>query len=105
MEKNMDRLKQICVALLMAMVVSLMGTGCSADAKKARHLDRAEGYFKSGDYEKAKIEYLNVVRLEPLHPRALPSRRTGFCRRRPSRIRRMPRLRSSLVLLKWRWVR
>lgn len=72
----MDRLKQVCVALFTAMVVLVLFAGCSADAKKARHLERADGYFKSGDYEKAKIEYLNVLRLEPLNPRAI--RQTGF---------------------------
>ena len=72
----MDRLKQVFVALLTAMVASVLLAGCSADAKKARHLERADGYFKSGDYEKAKIEYLNVVRLEPLNPRAI--RQMGF---------------------------
>ena len=72
----MDKLKQVCVALFTAMVVSVLLAGCSADAKKARHLERADGYFKSGDYEKAKIEYLNVLRLEPMNPRAI--RQTGF---------------------------
>ena len=72
----MDKLKQVCIALFTAMVVSVLLAGCSADAKKARHLERADGYFKSGDYEKAKIEYLNVLRLEPMNPRAI--RQTGF---------------------------
>jgi len=72
----MHRLKQGFVALLTAAFVLVLSTGCSADAKKARHLERANGYFKDGDYEKAKIEYLNVLRLEPMNPRAI--RQTGF---------------------------
>ena len=38
--------------------------GCTASAKKARYLGRAEDYYKAGDYEKAKIEYLNVLRID-----------------------------------------
>ncbi len=72
----MDRRKQFCVALLGVALALGSFTGCSADAKKARHLDRAEGYFKSGDFDKAKIELLNVLRLEPLNARAI--RQMGF---------------------------
>lgn len=36
--------------------------GCGP--KKARILERADRYFKSGEYDKAKIEYLNVLRLD-----------------------------------------
>jgi tetratricopeptide (TPR) repeat protein len=39
--------------------------GCSAEAKKARLLDGAKGYFDAGEYEKAKIEYMNVLRKDP----------------------------------------
>src|SRR5947207_12816552 len=38
--------------------------GCSAGAKKERILERADGYFKAGEYDKAKIEYLNLLRLD-----------------------------------------
>lgn len=67
----MDRLKRICVALLGVTLLLGILTGCSADAKKARHLERADGYFKAGDYEKARIEYLNALRIEPLNSRAI----------------------------------
>jgi len=50
---------------LVASVCFLMLTGCSRDAKKARYLDRAQAQFKTGDYEQAEIEYLNVLRLDP----------------------------------------
>jgi tetratricopeptide (TPR) repeat protein len=39
--------------------------GCSKEAKKARFLAEADNYFKAGDYDKAKVSYLNVVRLDP----------------------------------------
>jgi Predicted N-acetylglucosaminyl transferase len=39
--------------------------GCSKEAKKTRFLAEADNYFKAGDYDKAKVSYLNVVRLDP----------------------------------------
>lgn len=38
--------------------------GCSAGARKSRIQARADQYFQSGEYEKAKVEYLNLLRLE-----------------------------------------
>jgi tetratricopeptide (TPR) repeat protein len=40
-------------------------TACSKEAKKTRFLAEADNSFKSGDYDKAKVSYLNVVRLDP----------------------------------------
>jgi tetratricopeptide (TPR) repeat protein len=40
-------------------------TACSKEAKKTRFLAEADTYFKAGDYDKAKVNYLNVLRLDP----------------------------------------
>jgi predicted Zn-dependent protease len=40
-------------------------TACSKETKKARLLGEADKYFKAGNYDKAKLSYLNVVRLDP----------------------------------------
>jgi tetratricopeptide (TPR) repeat protein len=40
-------------------------TACSKEAKKTRFLAEADSYFKAGNYDKAKLSYLNVVRLDP----------------------------------------
>jgi tetratricopeptide (TPR) repeat protein len=40
-------------------------TACSKEAKKTRFLAEADNYFKAGDYDKAKVSYLNMVRLDP----------------------------------------
>jgi tetratricopeptide (TPR) repeat protein len=40
-------------------------TGCTKEARKARLLGEADNYFKAGNYDKAKVSYLNVVRLDP----------------------------------------
>ncbi len=52
----------IRIVLLVA-IVSCFGVGCTKEAKRARLLDRADNNFKSGAYDKAKIEYLNVLQL------------------------------------------
>jgi tetratricopeptide (TPR) repeat protein len=40
-------------------------TACSKEVRKARLLREADSYFKAGDYDKAKLSYLNVLRLDP----------------------------------------
>src|SRR5437870_1432653 len=39
--------------------------GCTKEARKARLLGEANAYFKAGTYDKAKLAYLNVLRLDP----------------------------------------
>ena len=59
---------QISKTLIRIVTLTLAGTlvvGCSKEAKKARFLAEADNYFKAGDYDKAKMSYLNVVRLDP----------------------------------------
>ena len=57
-----SRLLSSVVTLTLA--VTLIA-GCSKEAKKARFLAEADSYFKTGDYDKAKVSYLNVVSLDP----------------------------------------
>jgi tetratricopeptide (TPR) repeat protein len=38
---------------------------CSKESRKARLLGEADSYFKAGNYDKAKVTYLNVIRLDP----------------------------------------
>src|SRR5947209_8140371 len=40
-------------------------TACSKEARKSRFLAEADNYFKAGNYDKAKLSYLKVVRLDP----------------------------------------
>src|SRR5205814_9244197 len=56
--------KKIVLSIVATATLLLLICGCSPAAKKARFSQRAEGYFKSGDYDKAKIEYLNVLRID-----------------------------------------
>jgi len=53
-------LRIVTIALAVVLV-----TGCSKHAQKARLLHDADTYFKAGNYDKAKVSYLNVLRLDP----------------------------------------
>jgi tetratricopeptide (TPR) repeat protein len=48
---------------------------CSKEARKARLLGEADNYFKAGNYDKARLAYLNVIRLDSQN--ALPFKRIG----------------------------
>src|SRR5437667_7168499 len=57
--------------LLLALLIAFGAAGCSRQAKKNRYLDRANRCFQAEEYEKAQIEYMNVVRLDPHDPVAV----------------------------------
>lgn len=50
------------ILFLMALI-GLVTPGCSQEAKLSRHLAKANEYFASGSYEKAELEYKNVLQL------------------------------------------
>ena len=39
-------------------------TGCTAASKKARYAEKGEQFFKAGEYDKAKVEYLNLIKID-----------------------------------------
>jgi tetratricopeptide (TPR) repeat protein len=53
--------------LIMAVAGLLVvgSTGCSSKATAARHLQRANRYFDAGQYDRAEVEYINVLRNDP----------------------------------------
>src|SRR5437016_9847681 len=67
--------------------------GCTKESRKARLLGEANGYFKAGDYDKAKLSYLNALQLDPQNALAFerigamwqddgaPLRAAGFLKR------------------------
>lgn len=57
--------------ILAAALIAVLIAGCSAKAKQERDLRRADGYFKAGEYDKAKIEYLNLLRKDPQNVTAI----------------------------------
>lgn len=56
--------KLIRLLLGLCLTGTLM-TGCSRESKKAKVEQRAEAYFKAGDYDRAELEYKNLLRLDP----------------------------------------
>src|SRR5437762_11329167 len=50
--------------LIAILVLVLVTCSCTSEMKKSRYLARAERYFKAGEYDQAKIEYLKVLRID-----------------------------------------
>ena len=60
----MQTSKALFRIVTLTLAVTLI-TACSKEAKKTRFLAEADNYFKAGNYDKAKLIYLNVIRLDP----------------------------------------
>ena len=58
-------MKSPCVRLLIIAIFAGLFAGCSAESKRLRVLERAAGYQRAGDLERARIEYQNVLQQEP----------------------------------------
>jgi tetratricopeptide (TPR) repeat protein len=67
---TMFPIRNIAAALALVLVV-VLAAGCSAKAKTARHLARADRYYQAQDYQKAEVEYLNVLQSDRANPRAI----------------------------------
>jgi tetratricopeptide (TPR) repeat protein len=52
------------IRLTAILVAVLASCSCTSEMKKSQYLARAERYFKAGEYDQAKIEYLKVLRLD-----------------------------------------
>lgn len=71
------RILAYSIFTLMTMtLLAITDIGCSPKSQTARHLARADQYFNSGQYDKAEIEYINVLQTDPSNLRALT--RLGF---------------------------
>src|SRR6266436_3743103 len=57
--------------ILLTISVIALTPGCSKQARKERYLKKAEQYFATKDYNKAEVEYLNVLRLDRLNRNAI----------------------------------
>ncbi|MEO5717938.1 MAG: tetratricopeptide repeat protein, partial [Chthoniobacterales bacterium] len=54
--------------ILIAALPGCLSTGCTKEARKNRAFNAAEHDFKAGAFDKAKIEYLNVLRFGSQNP-------------------------------------
>ena len=61
---TMQKLSNLISRTLMLAVIVATIVSCTPAAKKARYAKRGEEYFKAGEYDKAKIEYLNVLKVD-----------------------------------------
>ena len=55
---------KILFRTVMIILAIFLVTACSKEARKARLLGEADNYFKAGNYDKAKLAYLNALRLD-----------------------------------------
>jgi Tfp pilus assembly protein PilF len=59
---------------LLSLTLSLalfVAAGCGKQSRLDRHLSRADKAFAAGDYDTARIEYLNAFRIDGNHPHAV----------------------------------
>src|SRR6266699_608231 len=55
---------RISLPTVAAAAITILLAGCTAASRKASHTEKAERFFKDGQYDKAKIEYLTVVKID-----------------------------------------
>src|SRR5690349_13967366 len=56
---------------LVLAILALIGSGCSPEAKKTKLLATADQHYLAGDYDRAEVEYLNLLKLDPQNGRAI----------------------------------
>src|SRR5439155_4414099 len=56
---------KILFRIVTLILAATLITACSKEARKARLLGEADNYFKAGNYDKAKLSYINVLQLDP----------------------------------------
>src|SRR5438046_9608639 len=52
------------IRLTAILALVLVNCSCTSEIRKSRYLARAEHYFKAGEYDQAKIEYLKVLQID-----------------------------------------
>ena len=66
---------KISFRIVTLILAATLIAACTKETRKARLLGEADNYFKAGNYDKAKLSYLNVLRLDPAN--ALAFERIG----------------------------
>jgi tetratricopeptide (TPR) repeat protein len=56
---------KISFRIVTLILAATLVTACTKETRKARLLGEADGYFKAGNYDKAKVSYLKVIQLDP----------------------------------------
>ena len=66
----MRKVASFISSFFMIALLAGAGAGCSPSGSKERHMLRANRYFEAGEYDKAEVEYLNVLRYDAADSRA-----------------------------------
>src|SRR5438876_10667588 len=66
---------KISFRIVTLILAATLIAACTKETRKARLLGEADDYFRAGNYDKAKLSYLNVLRLDPAN--ALAFERIG----------------------------
>src|SRR5882724_11335249 len=66
---------KISFRIVTLILAATLIAACTKETRKARLLGEADNYFKAGNYDKAKLSYLNVLRQDPAN--ALAFERIG----------------------------
>ena len=69
--KNLKNLIRSVPLIVVATLAALVSTSCTRHARATRHLEQANRYFDSGQYDQAEVEYLNVLQLDRQNPDAI----------------------------------
>ncbi len=59
------------LSLLLALALAPLGAGCTKQLKASRHMARGNKDFRAERYDRAEIEYLNVLKNEPRSPEGI----------------------------------
>ena len=62
---TMQKFLHILITVAVAAILTFGATGCTRQAKASRHLAKGERYFADNDYDKAEIEFINVLKNQP----------------------------------------
>ena len=62
----MQVVRRLCFGVVLVLVLSVM-SGCSfsPEARKKKHLEKAQSYFDQGKYRESLIEYENAIQIDP----------------------------------------
>jgi tetratricopeptide (TPR) repeat protein len=62
---NLEMQKILRSIIYLTAFVPILFLGCSSSSRLERHIQRADSFYEKGEFDKARIEYLNAYKLDP----------------------------------------